>query len=331
MKTLALVLSGLLLSATAQASERYRVELMMFAYIDENAAREEHWPLLKQRADAEEAAIQAALAEDADAEAIFTGESDAPETERSLGANVPANTPDSTPRDAALDGALEGEGIENSQEGLPVSEEETPAQQYLPIENLEFANAAERFGYRSDIKIVWHQAWIEELQDAENAIRHPIETGYEEENFRVLVKGDVRLHRSRYLHFTPNLEVDQEIFTLPDPEPVMITPVDINNQVSESTHQSYSSAQKFGSGNSNGDNAPAIFPQVSITPPPQPEWLPLRAAEVSLSRRMRSDELHYLDHPLLGMVIRVTPYEEPEQPEESENQQAVPEEAGAAE
>lgn len=29
------------------------------------------------------------------------------------------------------------------------------------------------------------------------------------------------------------------------------------------------------------------------------------------SRRMRSTELHYLDHPVLGMIIRVSPYEKP--------------------
>ncbi|MEK9711786.1 MAG: CsiV family protein [Thalassolituus sp.] len=320
MKTLALVLSGLLLSATAQASERYRVELMMFAYIDENAAREEHWPLLKQRADAEEAAIQAALAEEADAEAIFTGESEVLATETPLSENTQAseNTPES---DSGIESPDELSG-----ENLPVAEEQS-GQQYLPVANLEFANAAERFGYRSDIKIVWHQAWIEELQDAENAQPHPVEASYEEENFRVIVKGNVRVHRSRYLHFTPQLEVDQEIFTLPDPEP---TPVVIPVEVTESTFQSYNTAQTFSTGLVNGqinnESAPPIFPEVSITPPPQPEWLPLRAAEVTLSRRMRSGELHYLDHPLLGMVIRVTPYEEPEVSadsvgSDSENQQ----------
>lgn len=29
-------------------------------------------------------------------------------------------------------------------------------------------------------------------------------------------------------------------------------------------------------------------------------------------RRIRSNELHYLDHPVLGMLIRITPYEKPE-------------------
>lgn len=33
-----------------------------------------------------------------------------------------------------------------------------------------------------------------------------------------------------------------------------------------------------------------------------------RLFQMQQSRRMRSNELHYLDHPVLGMVVRVTPY-----------------------
>lgn len=40
------------------------------------------------------------------------------------------------------------------------------------------------------------------------------------------------------------------------------------------------------------------------------------------SRRMRSGELHYFDHPLFGMLVLITPYQLPDQP--SENIEAVP-------
>ena len=71
MKTLSALLSaGLTLSmlpSVVNATEHYRVEVMLFTYLDENSAREEHWPLLKERAEAEEAAIAAALEEDTSA------------------------------------------------------------------------------------------------------------------------------------------------------------------------------------------------------------------------------------------------------------------------
>ncbi|MFN3712876.1 MAG: CsiV family protein [Alcanivoracaceae bacterium] len=34
---------------------------------------------------------------------------------------------------------------------------------------------------------------------------------------------------------------------------------------------------------------------------------------IDQSRRMRSEELHYLDHPLFGLLVRVTPWKHPEQ------------------
>lgn len=34
---------------------------------------------------------------------------------------------------------------------------------------------------------------------------------------------------------------------------------------------------------------------------------------IDQNRRMRSDELHYLDHPLFGMLLRLTPHKTPEQ------------------
>jgi len=42
--------------------------------------------------------------------------------------------------------------------------------------------------------------------------------------------------------------------------------------------------------------------------------------EIKSQRRMRSKELHYLDHPLLGILVLVTPIEEPE----TEEKKAAP-------
>jgi hypothetical protein len=36
-----------------------------------------------------------------------------------------------------------------------------------------------------------------------------------------------------------------------------------------------------------------------------------RVVSMRQHRKMRSSELHYLDHPLLGLLIQITPYEPP--------------------
>jgi hypothetical protein len=47
-----------------------------------------------------------------------------------------------------------------------------------------------------------------------------------------------------------------------------------------------------------------------------------RVYRMQQSRRMRSTEIHYLDHPVLGMIIRVTPYELPESQAEASDSPA---------
>lgn len=317
MKTLSALLSaGLTLSmlpSVVNATEYYRVEVMLFTYLDENSAREEHWPLLKERALAEEAAIQAALEEEASPDA---------ETETAGGATndalqISEDQSSDLTSDTAEEMNTEEEGTENAS---PVT----------LLDDLEFENAANRFGYRSDMKIVWHQAWVEELQDSANAYDHEVAGSYEEENFRIEVSGSLNLYRSRYIHIRPDLEVDQLIFTIPDEAPLSDEPAD-------ATEDGVMTMAVTPETMNNSDALPGAEGQVMIVPSnegltnepvtePEPEWIPLRAAKIERSRRMRSGEVHYLDHPLLGMVVKVTPWEEPEESQEEAPENGASEE-----
>jgi|TARA_Y100000296_G_scaffold77728_1_gene99602 hypothetical protein len=316
-KTLSALLSaGLTLSmlpSVVNATEYYRVEVMLFTYLDENSAREEHWPLLKERALAEEAAIQAALEEEASPDA---------ETETAGGATndalqISEDQSSDLTSDTAEEMNTEEEGTENAS---PVT----------LLDDLEFENAANRFGYRSDMKIVWHQAWVEELQDSANAYDHEVAGSYEEENFRIEVSGSLNLYRSRYIHIRPDLEVDQLIFTIPDEAPLSDEPAD-------ATEDGVMTMAVTPETMNNSDALPGAEGQMMIVPSnegltnepvtePEPEWIPLRAAKIERSRRMRSGEVHYLDHPLLGMVVKVTPWEEPEESQEEAPENGASEE-----
>ncbi|MEC9409203.1 MAG: CsiV family protein [Pseudomonadota bacterium] len=320
MKTLSALLSaGLTLSvlpSVVNATEHYRVEVMLFTYLDENSAREEHWPLLKERAEAEEAAIAAALEEDTAATA---------ESEPGI-----VKSEEDTAGDANS-GILQVSVDESSELNSDASDEMNSAEEDTDstppvtlLDDLEFANAVNRFGYRSDMKVVWHQAWIEELQDSANAYDHEVTASYEEENFRIDISGSFNLYRSRYIHIRPDLEVDQLIFTIPADAP-------LSGETTENTEEGAMTmavtSDTISDNIGNSDALPGVEGQMTILPPdqgitnepvaePEPEWIPLRAAKIERSRRMRSGEVHYLDHPLLGMVVKVTPYEVPEEASE---------------
>ena len=320
MKTLSALLSaGLTLSmlpSVVNATEHYRVEVMLFTYLDENSAREEHWPLLKERAEAEEAAIAAALEEDTSAMA---------ESEPGIVTSEEGMAGDANPGVLQVSAEESSELNSDASDEMNSAEEDTDSTPPVTLlDDLEFANAVNRFGYRSDMKVVWHQAWIEELQDSANAYDHEVTASYEEENFRIDISGSFNLYRSRYIHIRPDLEVDQLIFTIPADAP-------LSGETTENTEEGAMTmavtSDTISDNIGNSDALPGVEGQMTILPPdqgitnepvaePEPEWIPLRAAKIERSRRMRSGEVHYLDHPLLGMVVKVTPYEVPEEASE---------------
>ena len=321
MKTFsALLCAGLLCApAISAAAEKYRIEVMMFAYLDENSAREEHWPLLEERAAQqaleEEAAIAAALL--------------AAENEEDALAETGLNSDSTIVVDAlsATDSQSEQDFEPGQEQGQDqeIIEEETASSQIMVLDTLEFANTVERFAYRSDIEVIWHQAWVEALDTAETAYPHEITGQIEKENFRIDLSGTISLYRSRFIHIQPDLEVNQEIFTIPDDAPVAD---DITETPEETTPES---AVQMGQMNSQPEMTSPVMTESltqESTPSPamkvEPEWIPLRAAKIERSRRMRSDEVHYLDHPLLGIVVKVSPWVASSEEEENEEASETP-------
>lgn len=315
MKTFsALLCAGLLCTpAISAAAEKYRIEVMMFAYLDENSAREEHWPLLEERAAQqaleEEAAIAAALhaAENEEADSLAETRID----------SYSAMLVDAL----SATGNQSEEGLEPGQEQdkkqdqeQETIEEETVPSPIMVLDALEFAETVERFTYRSDIEVIWHQAWVEALDTAETAYSHEITGQIEKENFRIGLSGTISLYRSRFIHIQPDLEVNQEIFTIPDDAPVA---GDITAISEKTTPELAVQVDQITSGTA--EPKPMMTNSVmtksltqetipSLAMKVEPEWIPLRAAKIERSRRMRSDEVHYLDHPLLGIVVKVSPW-----------------------
>lgn len=104
------------------------------------------------------------------------------------------------------------------------------------------------------------------------------------------LEGTIALKLGRYLHLDTDL-----IYRLPREEVVeaasTVAPGDDDLELAA------------------GDRAGDDFPPLVLAEPVTRDF------RLNESRRMRSGELHYLDHPLFGLVARVTPYEPPAVPE----------------
>ena len=169
-------------------------------------------------------------------------------------------------------------------------------------EGIAFEDKIENFKGTKDLQVLWSRKWqqpIPEKEDTtlkENAVKINFRTAL---NFNKALKsseplleaevtGELYLYRSRYLHMVSDLNI-QHWQSLDK-----ITAVDKSTDILPS-HPTFT------------DN---IIPSSNSTPLTPIDEIPVRAAAINQSRRMRSNELHYIDHPMLGILVRVTPLEE---------------------
>lgn len=102
--------------------------------------------------------------------------------------------------------------------------------------------------------------------------------------------GEISIDIARYLHFRTNLFLSKEVSKewLASKTPTL--------EVSESEQLPEApTLDEF------GFIQGSVNPEPALTP--QPSYL---SVNMNQSRRMRRDELHYLDHPFFGIVVRMT-------------------------
>lgn len=178
-----------------------------------------------------------------------------------------------------------------------------PFSEYGPA----FPDKMPKFEKAKGMTVVWSKKWRQPIQAKQQStsddntiainIKAPlnltdtISTGKALDE--VEINGIIHLYRSRYLHIVSELQV-QHWRTL------------------TSSHELDKGLSSPHSSQSLGQN---IIPSSSSSPLTTIDKIPLRAAHVNQSRRMRSNELHYLDHPMLGILVRVTPIDYGTEPE----------------
>jgi hypothetical protein len=166
-------------------------------------------------------------------------------------------------------------------------------------QGIAFEDTIARFSKTNELQLIWSRKWqqpIPEKEDsevAENVVKINFRTPL---NFQKTlqsstplieaeVTGELHLYRSRYLHLVTNLNIQHW------------QSLNNNSAIDKSIHV-------LPSHSNNNDN---IIPSNSSSPLTAINEIPLRAARINKSRRMRSNELHYIDHPLLGILVKVTP------------------------
>lgn len=192
------------------------------------------------------------------------------------------------------------------------------------------------------MRVLFHEIWRQPFSSQEEALPILI-TGGElfDQNFEL--EGTITLHLARYLHINTNLWLSQFEANFGQaiehwpilpmrPEPAKpLTEEEIALELAQSNEQydidsssvgnwrmdlkENTSSLNFNTNEQGSDNLNLFGDYNNLTEKP---FLVKQIVAMKQKRRMRSGELHYLDHPRLGVIIRIDQYD-PKPPSSEED------------
>jgi hypothetical protein len=218
----------------------------------------------------------------------------------------------------------------------------------LDNEQLTLIDAANKITQQYSFRPLFHKAWRQHIDGRKTATSILI-TGGETYDDHFELEGSVKISVERYLHIDTDLWLNQFVSktgqalpswpTLP-PIPTLIDESDATdlkiatvNQTNSAAYgadldtkdtvEELSSERVTSSTASEGaeglEFTPVVDPLSSANKNLEQQLRLLSDAQYTIERtvamrqhrRMRSKELHYIDHPLFGVLIRIIPYEKP--------------------
>ncbi|MGI9288254.1 MAG: CsiV family protein [Pseudomonadales bacterium] len=182
-----------------------------------------------------------------------------------------------------------------------------------PTKELEFdgklADAAEKLMNTGQYRILYTRRWQQGLLKTKDA-PHLLITGGDQHGAHYELEGSIKFSVERYLHVNTNLW----FATFGEPEVQDDDAIDSYADASEDS-ENYDS-QRYGELNVDDewDEFEEDFEEPMVLPSPPwnseyigPQESILRVVTLKQTRRLRSKETHYIDHPSIGILIRIEP------------------------
>ena len=211
-------------------------------------------------------------------------------------------------------------GIVTLSESAPAAEVAAEIPQPFVIQtptDEEFTKALNRITRSPNYDILYQKSWLQPPLEEKDAMAVLVQAGEVHDGFYEL-EGTARLHVSRYLHFSSNLWLSKYVQQIEVVKPWWQESASINDtEAGNNTDGDFTielgNSMEFDNGGDAGNNdlqLSSLQPMdTSITMGETiTRYKSIRTGVMSESRRMRSGELHYLDHPLFGVMVKVVPY-----------------------
>lgn len=281
----------------------YQVEFIIFKNLDENARYQEQWPTQKELLLSEDTqslnellgiplptAMQA-VKEAAELALLQLEQKLAEQTLLEQQSELPAENAIDTSL-ALVKPAIEVEEpiidiatreLSEQDSHLLAEDELEPVITFIPAaENqLVLSHQAQQLKYNKKYQVIYHGGWQQQLSDGQamTSYRLSVETDGNE------VDGTINIIRKRFLHVTTDLwmhelAIDSAEFDIPVIAQKNLILDDVN-------------ALKIETDTANNKAVGVV-----------------EYARLYKKERMKSNDLHYIDHPLMGMLIKITPFNE---------------------
>jgi hypothetical protein len=167
----------------------------------------------------------------------------------------------------------------------------------LPAEFRQLNLAADKFARSSEHSLLFHQAWRQPIS-AQNQADWILINNLRANEQAPLLSGSIRLSVATYLRLDTRLwfaEFESKIDDMPSIWPeIPESPDQIIQEIDASQSEFFS--------NQNNDQAPAE--ELANTE----QWQTKRIVLLKDKREMRSNEIHYIDHPIVGIMIKISPF-----------------------
>lgn len=204
--------------------------------------------------------------------------------------------------------------------GLEVAENQQLGRPFAINSRTSFDYEANNINRQNGMQVIWKGSWQQDTQSKDLTEIIKVDAQLDQEsyvgkhkNLLIDLQGSVQVSRNRYLHLTTDLILKHAELT--EYTPAVQDTTSINsientelNNLELNTNES--SGSEINTSENNTESAITSPAHIITTNDGINKILtPIRTAKIDQKRRMRSDEIHYIDHPLLGVVIKVTPIE----------------------
>lgn len=170
----------------------------------------------------------------------------------------------------------------------------------LPKSSLSLSNKQASLRRSSLYRVLFHEAWIQPIGEKKDLNVVRINGGDILDNGLYELDGYISIEKGRYLHFRSDLFHSRRI--TPEETQMLLKPsagpVFTSQSLPAVESPSDQTAEQPENLSANGNR---YLNQTTI-----PDFL---TVEMDTARRMRSSELHYIDHPLFGVLVIITPVE----------------------